>query len=742
MTGLKLRQADLAELAGISKATVSNILNRKAVPEVSTLDLLAGALGITGAAHAELHALRERADARVRRLDSYLEAARRAAQDHPYPGVLPGRLPPLATVYVRQHATLRSTAQAAGGDGASRQPAEQMLDVGRSWAVPGSLTSRTPVHVRQHVPLRPADMADGADSALRLPAEQVLNGASTCVLLAGPGGGKSSLLRSVCAHELDQWIRGSSCGSVPVLVNAAALADRPFAAALAAAVTSELAQYGLVEALPPAFFTISPQPDVTWLVLVDGLDEISDPDARCRTLQALSALVEGEHSGLYRFVVATRPLPDRELDWLGPNVPRYDLQPFVPNEIQHVACGWFRALAVPDADQVAEAFTEALTRSHLAELARIPLMISMLCQLHGKALDQPLPASRGQIYRDFIVLLHQHQHQAPPIGVADTDRTGLRRYGPAALAQAEHVLDHLPDLIAHLAAARHEGDLRPATAVVDAHPEAQRPRRVPAAEWQRFLRASLTRSGLLTARGDELEFLHQTLMEHLAACHATRDAGTTAKSLHEIFDQPRRYLYDSPTSAGIRPRIWLSRYWVPPPYRESFVGFLIDAAAEHDPALTARCLGRLASSRGGLHGCRFILHQARIGTAVPTAVVDAARAYCADLAVDRAMYSGVRVEAAQILAAIGDKRGRDLCAALADDSDQVDHLRLRAVETLIEVEDARGFDLCAALAANSTLSYGIRLASVTTLIEAGDARGAELCAALATEATAGGLNRV
>ncbi|WP_173530766.1 helix-turn-helix domain-containing protein, partial [Nonomuraea antri] len=131
LTGLKLRQADLAERAGVSKATVSNILNRKTVPEVATLDLLATALGITGTAHAELHALRERAEVRGRRLDGYLAAARRAALDHPYPGVLPGHLPPLATVYVCQHATLHPAAAPGAGE-VAEQASEQAFDAGRN----------------------------------------------------------------------------------------------------------------------------------------------------------------------------------------------------------------------------------------------------------------------------------------------------------------------------------------------------------------------------------------------------------------------------------------------------------------------------------------------------------------------------------------------------------------------------------------------------------------------------------
>ena len=58
----------------------------------------------------------------------------------------------------------------------------------------------------------------------------------------------------------------------------------------------------------------------------------------------------------------------------------------------------------------------ALTAASLADLARIPLMASILCQLHAVAPNQPLPAGRGQIYADFISLLYKRQHAAGASG--------------------------------------------------------------------------------------------------------------------------------------------------------------------------------------------------------------------------------------------------------------------------------------------------------------------------------------
>ncbi|MFJ6141750.1 hypothetical protein [Kitasatospora sp. NPDC092286] len=90
--------------------------------------------------------------------------------------------------------------------------------------------------------------------------------------------------------------------------------------------------------------------------------------------------------------MATRPLPGGELDNIGFRPPRYDLEPFSPDEVHRVAWGWFHAFELAEPNRVATRFTQALARSRLSDLARIPLMISMLCQLHAIRPGRPLPA--------------------------------------------------------------------------------------------------------------------------------------------------------------------------------------------------------------------------------------------------------------------------------------------------------------------------------------------------------------
>jgi transcriptional regulator with XRE-family HTH domain len=724
-------QAAVVKSTGLSKATVSNIFTMKAVPTVYTLGLLTDALGIRGQAEKELRQLRDRAETRTRRLDAYLVAAKRAAREHPYPGVLPGPVPALTSVYLRQQATRLTAGRFQTGD--------------------------------------PQSQGVGVEE---LPPEEVA-GRQTCVVLAGPGGGKSSFLQTCLSDGVERWIEGRGEGWVPVLVPAAALADRPLTQALAAAVTADLASRGLVEELPPAFFAGPAQPGVGWLVLVDGLDEVSDPAARSRILRTLAAVGDDRNAELYRFVVATRPLPAGELDTLDDRVPRYELHPFSRDDVERVACRWFRALDLPTPEATAKRFAQALHRTRLVDLARIPLMASMLCQLLAVAPDKSLPSSRGQLYRNFMTLLHDQQHRPSPAGVRAHAYSGLEHYGPSTLATAESTLDHLHDLITHLAAERHSGNTLPAISIIESRPEARRPPRVTPDAWRAFLDAGLRRSGLVTIRAGKLEFLHHTLLEYLAACHATRDLKTAAHTLHKVFHRPARY---GPHSSvpGLRPRLWLSRYWKPPQMDPSFVGFVLDATQETDAASRNRYLSRLTSPRAGLPGYAFIAAQDQLGTYLAPHVRQSATAALHALANDPALSGHDRVRAAQLLADFDDPRASDMLyslatnstlnqgyrvaaarlltdsggpraaevlCALATDPNLNSHDRMWAAQLLADFDGPRASEMLYSLATDPTLDRGYRWRAVRLLAEPGGPQAAEVLHTLATDTTLDGHDR-
>ncbi|MFE7445884.1 helix-turn-helix domain-containing protein [Streptomyces chartreusis] len=693
MTGRGMTQKELATRAELSRGAVSNILSGKNVPHLDTLDKIADALGVTGQARTDLYRLRERADRRGRRLDGYLHAALSAARNHPYPGVLPGTARPLLKdVHVGQKAVLRRD-------------------------------SNSPRGTRES-----------------LSAEQALSGGRMCLILGGPGGGKSSLLRTHLIDLIERWLAGRGASDVPVLVPAAALGSVPLNRALASVVSAELASHGLVDELSAEFFANSPRPGVRWLVLIDGLDEIADSAARQRVLRAVDKVAHGKDAARYRFVVATRPLPEAEFRELDPRHLSYDLLPFATEDLTNVASVWFGSL-LPDADAAAERFVQMLARAHLLQLARIPLMAAMLCQLHAAVPDRPLPSNRSQIYRDFIALLHKRQHTLSPAGIQPQQRAGVERYGLDAREGIERVLDHLHDLISRLAAERRSGNTSPALDIVELQPEARCPKRVPPDEWRAFLNSCLLGSGLLTDRAGKPVFLHQTLLEYLAARHAARDPHVFAQALHQVFDRPTAYRRSTGPPAGVSARPWHRRWYWQAPGDLSYVGFLIDRAQDSNPEAAASGLTRLASPRAGLQGCQFISAQIQLGTIMIRETADAAADLCHDLACDITFSEETRAIAACTLVGLRDQRAAGLCNDFARDTTLRD-VRLAPAWTLVELGDPRGLDVCHDVARDTTLDSALRLAATWKLMERGDPRGLNVCHQFARDTTLDSFHRL
>ncbi|MEV5952572.1 trypsin-like peptidase domain-containing protein [Streptomyces sp. NPDC051987] len=542
-------------------------------------------------------------------LERYLRAARLAATEHPYPGVVPGVMPPLSQVYVRQR-------------------------VVRLEALPTVSASR--------------------------PADEVLTGAGTCLLIGGPGVGKSSLLRTRLAHGAAEWLDGPSArGPAPVLVPAAALQGAPLSRALVEAVNAQLPQYGLTTPLPDAFFDNRPGPGRDWLVLVDGLDEITDPAGRKDVLRIVA------HAGdQYVFVVTSRPVPEAEPGVLGPEVPRYALEPFRPDELERVARGWFHALGIPGREHGARQFLTALDTARLTELARVPLTMSMLCQLRAEAPENPLPRGRGAIYGDFVELLHERQYAA---GAVPQARAALRRYGSDAEAAAERTVQGLPDVLADLAHrllfAQH-GD-RPVLDIVRDHPCAARPKAVPERHWRDFLESVVSGTGLLTRRSHDLAFTHRTFVEYFAARHVIDDEARLRAVFRRTYIRPARCLPGSEPPPGIKPRRWGIRYWKPP-RNDPYDGFLLDITPEDHP-LRQEFLGRMASRRAGLDGFEFLNQQVRLGTSLPEDVIATTVRLLHECARDRSLDGYHRVIAALMLTETGEADGVALTREFAHD---------------------------------------------------------------------------
>jgi hypothetical protein len=456
-------------------------------------------------------------------------------------------------------------------------------------------------------------------------AEEVFTGDEPIrVLLAGPGHGKSTLLRqyllSASRHFLtEEADRASPTLDFPVLIRASVLVGAPLLApALAHAVTEECGPFGLSEVLTEDFFRCPPRLGARWLVMVDGLDEVPDRTARLSLLDRLAREARQTDTP-YRFLVATRPLPGGELDRLPRAADHFTLEPFTDDDVRTYVRR--RLHALPDADRHVRAFLHDVRRTRLEELARIPLMTAMLCHLYEADTDRPLPDGRAGVFRSFVELLYEENVHK---GVGDLHDRAIHalvsRYQipedrRTVEKAAERAREHLPVLIDYLAHERISGNRAPATAILAAHPHARRPDKVKPPLWDALLASLLRSCGLLAGQAGDVEFLHRTVLEYHAARHATRDPQARTLLFDRLFPAQRlrdRLRRASRRTSAIKP---LDPLGLEP----SYLGFLLDALLASEAPLAKATLRAMEDLFGSaeITGYHLLKAQLQLGSNLP-----------------------------------------------------------------------------------------------------------------------------
>ncbi|MFJ1673235.1 dsDNA nuclease domain-containing protein [Streptomyces bottropensis] len=611
-------------------------------------------------------------------LADYVRASQRAAQVHPYPEADSPGIPSLSSVYVPQR--LRRITPESGQPSGS--PADQS----------------------------PGDVADAA---------ALLGRAPVCLVLAGPGGGKSSFLRAVQAGTAECWPASGGRVLLGVTVPATALLGSPLPGALAAAATRQLAAFALQRTLSDELFLNRPAPGACWLVLVDGLDEITDRDDRQNLLRTLTNFA-AEPDSPYRFVVASRPLPEKELRILGPGVPRYQVMPFSRSELSEAARRILDGLGVPGSQYAARRFVRVLDDAYLTDFALTPLMATMLCQLYAADPGESLPDTRGTLYAKFTDLLHRRMSGRDQSGVRSQAEAALARFGPTAMSRAHDLLDQLPETIDSLAFGHHSGGEASWAGALAALHGARRPRPVPEDDWNGFLSSVLERSGLLTRTRDGCAFLHQTLQEYCAARHLARDPSSHACELDRLLGPWKE-------DGGTNP-------WGAPLDTASYIGFLIDpgTASPTDPA---PCLKDLAVP-DNIRGCLLIATLLSLGTLLADQwkpLVQAATQAMATACADPDGEATPRVWAASVLAELDLQRGTTALETLSDDQGLDNEFsedphspdfsdRLLAARRLLELDQPRGEEACYRLVHDPYLYGSVRVRAAEVLLSSGDER--------------------
>jgi hypothetical protein len=296
---------------------------------------------------------------------------------------------------------------------------------------------------------------------------------------------------------------------IPVRLSARELAARlnmPLPRALAESVSAE---YGslLMSGLAPHLLA-GRVAGCRWLLLIDAVDEVADAEQRDRLVRVLAGGASGSIDRSYRLVVTSRPLESTGLAALhSAGVARYELQPFDADAVRCFAVHWFGPGEPFPGDAASRRFLDQVRQAHLDELVRVPLLATIAAIIFEQQDDHSLPDNQYDLYQAYLAYLASARPWPVPESPADSVR---------ASPFDRVVRELLGGLLEHLGVTRVEADVSLVSAaqawISERIPAKQRP-----VGWQTALTAHLAAAGPLVIRADELQFLHHSFAEHLAA---------------------------------------------------------------------------------------------------------------------------------------------------------------------------------------------------------------------------------
>jgi formylglycine-generating enzyme required for sulfatase activity len=314
------------------------------------------------------------------------------------------------------------------------------------------------------------------------------------------------------------------------------------------------------------------------LVLLDGLDEISDKEKRRTACQWINRMCTG--LGSARFVVTSRATGYRKLDGIELELPhlRADIKDFTLDQQEEFLKKWFRAacrdllppvnqempgqewknLLEKQADQQSHAIIEFLKQEEnkaVQELAAVPMLLQIMAIIWKDR--QYLPQTRNELYDAALNYLLDYRDRQKGIKPLVPGKDARRVLGPTALWMQEDLKkDEAPKDAMHQTMQPHLDTL-------------EKDRRFPAEVFCEYLR---DRTGVIADDDkDHYIFRHKSFREFLAGIQLKEDAHEDKRlislidhfkedwweeslrffmsnSNHNIFDRFMHLFFQSPVS--------------------------------------------------------------------------------------------------------------------------------------------------------------------------------------------------
>ena len=278
--------------------------------------------------------------------------------------------------------------------------------------------------------LMPSSMADGSTPVVLLTIAQMLEKSRNVIVLAEPGVGKSTAINQVLRQQC-MWWRDARRTAKP--------REAPYGPVIPITLPTDL--HGC-QRLPDAMarqweqltgakvnarvFGRKPPYAESWLVLIDGVDQILSTPARTDLLVRVGAWV-AETSAPYRFMITSRPLLSGELGPLkAEHVGRFLLRKFDAVGLDRFARQWVafrKSQHFEDVDIepiTVDRFMVGIKSAGLWSLARVPLIATIMALILESSRETALPTSRTGLFERFVLHLFSSRHlenqlhSAPP----------------------------------------------------------------------------------------------------------------------------------------------------------------------------------------------------------------------------------------------------------------------------------------------------------------------------------------
>ncbi len=395
-----------------------------------------------------------------------------------------------------------------------------------------------------YVSLHVGSAQDGQDAALdgSLTIAQAMNQHGNLLILGEPGAGKSTLLDwliLVFCKKIPQPALQSIGDLLPIYLPLRACAgdDRSLAETMA-----DVALLPLSLTPPDKFFADRLKAG-RCLVLLDGLDEVIDQQARDRVAEKIKRLMRSYPNN--RYVVTCRTAGWEE-GLLPSDYTRLMIRDFSESDTQRFVAGWYRAIrtqgvmgrvnlseegrrralaeAERRADREAQSLIDALASNlGLSDMSRNPLILSLIALVHSR--QRNLPKGRAELYQDCLKILLDTWDREDK----ELDIEGLSFNAKTAILR-EIAYEFHSTGITELTSKEMERLIAPQLPALDC--------RLSPSE---VLLQIEERSGILVMRGlDRYTFAHRTLQEYLTAKILAGPPDRYGELLLHLDDEPWR----------------------------------------------------------------------------------------------------------------------------------------------------------------------------------------------------------